>query len=180
MLSVRLWICSYQISNAWTNLYETWHVHHGTGAHLKSAFHKSLPSICVCMCIPTIVARQRLGKHVTAEKNTHAIIEELLDASFSLRSVSYQRQVGDQFFSELLIHMTSPHACYMSVSYNLPRCNFLHPPVTRSQKMAFLHVGVGHRLTITHHKSISRNSQVHSLHIEWNRDFKVSLKGCNV
>jgi hypothetical protein len=50
--------------------------------------------VCVCLCIPLIVARQRLGKNppivatqwlcrnVTAVTNTHATIEELMDASF--------------------------------------------------------------------------------------------------
>jgi hypothetical protein len=54
------------------------------------------------LCIPPIVARQRLGKsllvvakqrlgrNVTAATNTHATIEELLDASFSMWPVSYQ------------------------------------------------------------------------------------------
>jgi hypothetical protein len=57
---------------------------------------------CVCLFIPTIVARQRLGKnplivasqrlgrYVAAVTNTHATIEELLDASFSMWPVSYQ------------------------------------------------------------------------------------------
>jgi hypothetical protein len=40
------------------------------GAHLNSIFHKSLPSVCVCMCIPHIVATQRLSKHVPAAMNT--------------------------------------------------------------------------------------------------------------
>jgi hypothetical protein len=39
---------------------------------------------------PSIVARQRLGRNVTAVTNTHATIEELLDASFSMWPVSYQ------------------------------------------------------------------------------------------
>jgi hypothetical protein len=52
---------------------------------------------------PLIVARQRLGKNVTAETNTHATIEELLHASFSMRHASYQRKVDDQFFPELLV-----------------------------------------------------------------------------
>jgi hypothetical protein len=39
---------------------------------------------------PPIVDRQRLGRTVTAVTNTHARIEELLDASFSKRPVSYQ------------------------------------------------------------------------------------------
>jgi hypothetical protein len=50
----------------------------------------------VCVCIPPIVARQRLGnnpptvprqrlgRNVTAVTNTHATTEELLDASFSM------------------------------------------------------------------------------------------------
>jgi hypothetical protein len=86
----------------------------------------SQQSVCVCMCIPPVVARQRLGKiplivarqrlgknppiitkqrlgknppivtkqrlgrNVTAVTNTHATIEELLDASFSMWPVSYQ------------------------------------------------------------------------------------------
>jgi hypothetical protein len=39
---------------------------------------------------PSIVARQWLGRNVTAVTNTHATIEELLVASFSLWPVSYQ------------------------------------------------------------------------------------------
>jgi hypothetical protein len=42
-----------------------------------------------CLCIPPIVARQRLGGNVTAVTNTHAEIE-LLDASFSMWPLSYQ------------------------------------------------------------------------------------------
>jgi hypothetical protein len=44
---------------------------------------------------PTIVAKQRLRKTVAAATNTHATTEELLDASFSMRSVSRQRKVED-------------------------------------------------------------------------------------
>jgi hypothetical protein len=36
-------------------------------------------------------------------KNTHATIEKLFDASFSMRLVSYERKVGDTFFLELLV-----------------------------------------------------------------------------
>jgi hypothetical protein len=71
--------------------------------------------LCVCLCIPppiiarrllgknpSIVAGQQLGKNpltvarqrhsgnVTAVTNTHATIEELLDASFPMWPVSYQ------------------------------------------------------------------------------------------
>jgi hypothetical protein len=39
---------------------------------------------------PPSAARQRLGRDVTAVTNTHATIEELLDASFSMCPVAYQ------------------------------------------------------------------------------------------
>jgi hypothetical protein len=52
---------------------------------------------CLCVCLyppivagqrlgknPPVVARQRLGRNVTAVTNTHATIEELLDALFSM------------------------------------------------------------------------------------------------
>jgi hypothetical protein len=39
---------------------------------------------------PPIVARQLLGRNVTAVTNTHATIEELLEVSFSMWPVSYQ------------------------------------------------------------------------------------------
>jgi hypothetical protein len=58
-------------------------------------------SLCVYVCIPPIVARRRLDKNVTAATNTHATIEELLDASFSMLSVSYQGKyaiVSSQIF----------------------------------------------------------------------------------
>jgi hypothetical protein len=59
-------------------------------------------SLCVCLCIPFIVARQRLGnnppvvarqrlgRNVTVVTNAHAKIEEILYTSFSMWPVSYQ------------------------------------------------------------------------------------------
>jgi hypothetical protein len=38
---------------------------------------------------------QWIGENYTAAKKTLATIEELLDASFSMRSMSYQRKVWD-------------------------------------------------------------------------------------
>jgi hypothetical protein len=49
----------------------------------------------VSICVSPLAARQRLGKNVTAATNTHATVEELLNVSFPMRSVSYQRKVGD-------------------------------------------------------------------------------------
>jgi hypothetical protein len=59
----------------------------------------------VCLYVyPIVVARQRLDKSVPAATNAHATIEELLDTSFYMRSVSYQRKLGDYFFPELLVY----------------------------------------------------------------------------
>jgi hypothetical protein len=63
------------------------------------------PSPSACLYVyPLTFARQRLGKKETAATNTHIKTEKLIDASFSMRSVSYQIKVGDRFFQELLIY----------------------------------------------------------------------------
>jgi hypothetical protein len=43
---------------------------------MKSRFYLCV-YVCVCLCVSPIVARQRLGRNVTAVTNTHATIEEL-------------------------------------------------------------------------------------------------------
>jgi hypothetical protein len=75
--------------------------------------------LCVYMCIPLSLldngsvkiplssSRQQLDKTVTAATNTHATIEELLDASFSMRFVSYQ---GRQTVSSSQIFLTRVEA----------------------------------------------------------------------
>jgi hypothetical protein len=74
----------HQLLNAWTNLCETWYVYHCTWAHLKGLLHKSVPSVCVPVCvsllslldncsvkfIPPFFASQLLGRHVPAATNT--------------------------------------------------------------------------------------------------------------
>jgi hypothetical protein len=58
----------------------------------------------VCLYVyPPFVARKRLGKNVTAATNSHATIEELLDVSSYVPSVSYQRNISDKFSPELLV-----------------------------------------------------------------------------
>jgi hypothetical protein len=54
---------------------------------------RRLMILCCCLCgsvYPPDVARQRLGRNVTAVTNTHEKIEELLVASISMWPVSYQ------------------------------------------------------------------------------------------
>jgi hypothetical protein len=39
-------------------------------------------SLCVCMCIPSAFARQRLGNQVLGADNTHITVKELLTRLF--------------------------------------------------------------------------------------------------
>jgi hypothetical protein len=52
-------------------------------------------SCCLCVCIHLVIDRKLLAKHVHAATNTYATIEELLDVSFSMQSVSYESKAGD-------------------------------------------------------------------------------------
>jgi hypothetical protein len=68
------------------NLYKVWYVYHDTWTHLNSYFiNPSHQSVCVYV-YPPIVARQRVGIQIPVVPN--AWNKELLDASFSMRSVS--------------------------------------------------------------------------------------------
>jgi hypothetical protein len=68
--------------------------------------YPSYQSACMYM-YSSNVARQRLTKYITASTNTPATIEELVDASFSMRCVSFQRKVGDRFFPKFLVILSS-------------------------------------------------------------------------
>jgi hypothetical protein len=63
--------------------------------------------VCVCtrICVSPIVARQRLGRNVTAVTNTHATIEELLDASFSMWPLSHQVKQAIRSSHNFLFHI---------------------------------------------------------------------------
>jgi hypothetical protein len=49
-------------------------------------------SVCLYAYTP-IVAREWLGKNITAATNIHTTVEEMLDASLCVHSVSYHRGV---------------------------------------------------------------------------------------
>jgi hypothetical protein len=69
----------------WSLVCTSWHM-----SHFSSVLYKSLLSACVSVCVSHIVATQRLSEKFTAVTNTHATIEDLLDVSSYMRSVSYQ------------------------------------------------------------------------------------------
>jgi hypothetical protein len=57
-----------------------------------------LDHLAVCPSVfifPPVVAGQWLGKHVPTATNSYTAIEELLNMSFSVWSVSYKRKLGD-------------------------------------------------------------------------------------
>jgi hypothetical protein len=57
----------------------------------------------VCLCVSPIFARQRLGqKNLMAATNTHATIKQLLVASFSMRSMSYEGKQAISFSQNFL------------------------------------------------------------------------------
>jgi hypothetical protein len=62
---------------------------------ILAAYFINLSYQSVCMYVYPIVARQGLGKNVTTAKNTRATLDELLEALFSVRAMSYQRKVGE-------------------------------------------------------------------------------------
>jgi hypothetical protein len=70
----------------------------------------------VCLQVyPPIIARQWLGKIVTAAMNTCVTVEELLGVLFSMWPVSYQRKVGD-YFPELLVYVYEDNfACFINI-----------------------------------------------------------------
>jgi hypothetical protein len=61
-------------------------------------------SLCVYMCTSPIVARQRLSKNITAATNTRVTIEEILNALFSLRFVSYEGKVVSSSQNFFVLH----------------------------------------------------------------------------
>jgi hypothetical protein len=94
MLSVCVCVSLYQLLKASTNLYEAWYIM--APAPISTAYYINPSHQSVCLYVyPPIVARQQLGKTVTAATTTHRTVEELLDASISVRSVSYQMKLGD-------------------------------------------------------------------------------------
>jgi hypothetical protein len=79
----------------------SWHAYHGIWAHHNGVLHKSLPSDCLYVYSP-ITARQRLGINFTTATNTDTTIEELLDVSFCVRSVSYLRKVCGSVYPSIV------------------------------------------------------------------------------
>jgi hypothetical protein len=102
---------------------------------------------CVCVSVyslivarqrlgknPPIVARQRLGRNITAVTITHATMEELFDASFSMWPVSHQ----NLFLSTVCYFSLPPPPPPICASLNLNVFLFPYSIITgsRALKMA--------------------------------------------
>jgi hypothetical protein len=90
-------------------------------------------SVCLYVYL-AIVARQRLGKNVTA-----ATIEEMLDASFSVRSMTYQTKQAFSSFQNFLfenvicLHQTIYFQFRQRMSQVLQVCLDSHESFSASQ-----------------------------------------------
>jgi hypothetical protein len=86
-------LCAHSI-----NVWKPEQIYTKSGMYIMAPDHIFLNPAHQSVCLyvyPPVVASQRLGKNVTATTNTYATVEELLDASFSILSVSYQRKVRE-------------------------------------------------------------------------------------
>jgi hypothetical protein len=87
----------YQLLNNGTNLYETMYTTAPEPISTAYFLTPSQQSLCPHV-YHSVVVKQRLGKNIT-----EATMEELLDAMFSMRFLSYQRKLGGQFFPQFLV-----------------------------------------------------------------------------
>jgi hypothetical protein len=89
------------------------------------------------MSILPIVARQQLRKNGNAATNTHATIEELLNKSFYIRSVSYQRRVCGSI-CPLIVARQRLGIHVPAAKGNSWRCRFLCDPLSIKKSRLFL------------------------------------------
>jgi hypothetical protein len=75
----------------WISNPVTFYVYYGTWAHLNGLLPKSPPLVCVSLCVSLISSLGNSSVNAFQEQRIHATIDYMLDTSFSMRSVSYQR-----------------------------------------------------------------------------------------
>jgi hypothetical protein len=79
VLSVCLCIPPYHLLNAWTNLYETWYAYHGTLAHLNGVLPKSIPTICVSVCVILLSLLDNGSVNTFPLQRIHSTAGQVLD-----------------------------------------------------------------------------------------------------
>jgi hypothetical protein len=73
---------------------------HGIWTHFIGVLHKTLLPVCVSMCT-LLSSLQNDLVNTSPRQRIHATIEELLEASFPIRSVSYEGRIRGSVFSIL-------------------------------------------------------------------------------
>jgi hypothetical protein len=59
---------------------------------VSTAYFINPSHLSVCLYVCSTIGMQRLGKNVTAAKNTHETVEEFLDALFSMHPCRMKRK----------------------------------------------------------------------------------------
>jgi hypothetical protein len=80
------------VLNAWPDLYENSYVYDGTWTHPNAVLHKSHPSVCAPLCISTLDFHRDGLTETFPRQPIHATVGEMLEAFFTVRSVSYRRE----------------------------------------------------------------------------------------
>jgi hypothetical protein len=89
--------------------------------------------VCVCVCVLLSLQGSDSVEALPRQRmNTHATIEELSDASFSMTSVSYQKKIGGWSSQNFLINLKAFQAgrciCFVSESTLTCPSRRFHPP----------------------------------------------------
>jgi hypothetical protein len=90
-----------QLSNAWTNPYETSYVHHGTWAQLSEVLRKSFLSVSVFACVSRL-SLLGYGWVKTLQRQEYACNSRIFWYVISMQSASYQTKIGEYFFPQIL------------------------------------------------------------------------------
>jgi hypothetical protein len=69
------------------HFYETWYVYHGNWTNLNGVLEKPLPPVSVSVCVAHLSLLGNGSVNTFQWQQIQATIEELLDVSFSMRSV---------------------------------------------------------------------------------------------
>jgi hypothetical protein len=118
-----LFVCvCHELLNGSTSLYEIWYVYRGIWAHFSGLLHKSFSSVSMChMCVPLLLLGNGWEK-MLPQQWIHRTKEELLEASFSMLSMSHQRKINSYFIPEFLVFMLWQQYLLSLASSNLLLC----------------------------------------------------------
>jgi hypothetical protein len=131
-------------------------------AYFINASHQS---VCICMLLGNgsvkMLPRQRI----------RATIEKLLDASFSVRSMSYKKKIGDYFFPELLVFkLFRVNLLIINEILSAPQlfftpCNNHHFPCHCSLSVVFMLTRPSSQTYSCKHRTLDSTSNLTSVYI---------------